>query len=69
MELVTEEVRRAVRSEMARHSVNKRWSRLSFAERQLAVAPANAARRRMKVKTGGRKRRDPDVERLLALLN
>lgn len=44
---VTEEMRRLVRSELARESVRMRWARLDAEERREAVRPANEARREM----------------------
>lgn len=42
---VTEDMRRAVRSELARESVKRRWERLGPEQRREAVKPANEARR------------------------
>ena len=60
-EEISEETRRAVRSELARQSVMKRWARLSAAERRLAVKPANEARRAQ----SGRRRRAAELDALI----
>lgn len=60
---VTEEMRRLVRSELARESVRVRWARMNAEERKQAVRPANEARRKMGRKTGGRVKKEVEEER------
>lgn len=67
-EVITNEERRRVRSELARESVNKRWARLNAEQRREAVRPANEARRKQKRTIVPVPRGTEELDQLQALL-